>query len=88
MNTINRQKQASHVMWMYGPKISKIDRRRYTKPKSITTNNHPTTVLAAFCMAIEEYSLPLRVRTDKGGENILVSRYMVENRGTQRGNCA
>ena len=51
------------------------------------TNNTASTVLAAFRNAVEEYGLPSRIRTDRGGENVLVSQFMLEHplRGTGRG---
>lgn len=51
------------------------------------TNNRASTVLASFQTAIEEYGLPSRIRTDRGGENVLVSQYMLEHplRGPGRG---
>ena len=45
-----------------------------------------TTVLECFLHAVREYGLPSRVRSDKGGENMLVSQFMLEHpeRGTGR----
>ena len=37
------------------------------------TNNQSLTVYRLFRVATEEYGVPSRVRSDKGGENILVS---------------
>lgn len=50
-----------------------------------TTSNKATTVLNSFLKGVEEYGLPLRVRCDKGMENVLVADYMIEKRGENRG---
>ena len=42
------------------------------------TNNRAETVTELFTRAIEEYGLPSTVRSDKGGENVGVSMYMLE----------
>ena len=44
-----------------------------------STNNRAGTVLECFLSAIREYGLPSRVRSDKGGENVLVSQFMLEH---------
>ena len=43
---------------------------------SSPTNNCASTVLSAFQKAVDEYGLPSRVRTDRGGENVLVSQFV------------
>ncbi|XP_036452638.1 uncharacterized protein LOC118825892 [Colossoma macropomum] len=42
------------------------------------------TVLSYFTAALNEYGLPYQVRSDKGGENIGVAKFMVANRGEGR----
>lgn len=49
------------------------------------TNNLASTVLQFFIEGIQEFGLPLRVRGDHGVENVDVARFMVENRGDNRG---
>ena len=38
-----------------------------------------------FLEGVTEYGLPSRVRTDKGGENVLIGEYMTQRRGADRG---
>lgn len=49
------------------------------------TNNRSLTVFRLFKQATEQYGIPRRVRSDKGGENIIVCHYMITVRGTDRG---
>ena len=42
-------------------------------------NNRSDTVLALFMNGIRENGLPMRVRGDQGGENLLVARFMLEH---------
>ena len=50
-------------------------------------NNRAATVLRAFLKAVQTYGLLSRVRSDLGGENTLVSQYMLHHhlRGPGRG---
>ena len=52
-----------------------------------SSNNKADIVLNLFMEAVEEYGLPSRVRSDKGGENVKVSLFMLEHpqRGPGRG---
>ncbi|WAR07795.1 hypothetical protein MAR_017753, partial [Mya arenaria] len=46
---------------------------------NVSNNNRADTVLYAFLEAVQQFGLPRRVRSDKGGENVLVAEYMVEH---------
>lgn len=48
------------------------------------TNNRSSTVLKHFVSACCQYSVPLRVRTDHGGENMMVALFMNLMNGTER----
>ncbi|TFY69093.1 hypothetical protein EVJ58_g594, partial [Rhodofomes roseus] len=50
-----------------------------------SNNNRPETVLRGYVIAVRIHGLPLRTRGDRGGENILVSAYMIMLRGPNRG---
>ena len=52
-----------------------------------SSNNKAATVLQCFMSAVFQYGLPSRVRADCGGENTLVSEYMLKHplRGPGRG---
>ena len=50
-----------------------------------TNNNRAETVFECFMKGVNFYGLPLRVRTDKGLENIRIAEYMLAKRGENRG---
>ena len=45
-------------------------------------NNEAITMFQSFRRGVEEYGLPYKVRTDLGGENVDVWRYMIEQHGS------
>ena len=49
------------------------------------TNNLATTALQYFQQGVSKYCVPSRVRDDCGVENFDVARFMISNRGTNRG---
>lgn len=54
-----------------------------------STNNSSETMLKCFLDGIRDHGLPSRVRCDRGGENVLVSQYMLTHpqRGPGRHSC-
>ena len=48
-------------------------------------NNRAETALGCFLQGVAQFGLPLKVRTDKGGENWEIARYMVRARGIGKG---
>ena len=49
-----------------------------------STNNTAITVLSLFTNAVEKYGIPQKVRSDLGGENVDVWRYMIAQHGDER----
>ncbi len=49
-----------------------------------SNNNRAGTVYHAFLNAVQQYSLPSRVRCDQGRENTMVAAHMLDNRGVDR----
>lgn len=58
---------------------------RYIPYINAVTNNKSTTALSLFQRGTQVWGLPERVRGDRGGENVLIADYMIENRGANRG---
>ena len=50
-----------------------------------SNNNTADTLLHNFVIAVGEYGLPRRVRTDKGRENVAIADYMISARGMNKG---
>ncbi|KAK3591318.1 hypothetical protein CHS0354_028426 [Potamilus streckersoni] len=50
-----------------------------------TDNNKAETLLNCFLRAVQEFGLPLRVKSDKGMENTKIADYMISARGPNRG---
>lgn len=51
---------------------------------NVANNNRSDTVVGYFREAVRQFGLPSRVRSDKGGENVLVCDIMLESRGYGR----
>lgn len=49
-----------------------------------STNNKASTVLRLFKDAVQSYVMPMQVRGDRGGENVLVADFIIAARGTNR----
>lgn len=50
-----------------------------------STNNRSATVMTEFYEATKRFGVPSRVRSDKGGENVLVCHFMILVQGVGRG---
>ena len=52
----------------------------------VSSNNTSQSVLTAFISAVSQFGIPSRIRIDRGGENVLVSRWMLNHplRGPDR----
>lgn len=51
----------------------------------IANNNTAVSNLETFMRAVISYGCPERTRSDKGGENVLIARFMLTARGVDRG---
>lgn len=51
----------------------------------VNPNNRTRTALQFFLSGVSAFGLPSRVRTDDGGENIYIGRFMEQSRGADRG---
>ena len=49
-----------------------------------SSNNRSSTMYELFLTAVQKHQLPSRVRSDQGGENMLVAQHMIEHRGAKR----
>ena len=49
-----------------------------------SNNNGASTVYDLFLKAIQSYGLPSSVRSDQGGENVMVARHMIQHHVAHR----
>jgi hypothetical protein len=61
-----------------------IDAQRQIMSLIASTSNSADTVVTAFKAATIQYGIPSRVRGDRGGENLKVAAFMIQNRGLNR----
>uniref|UniRef100_A0A096M9Y3 Integrase catalytic domain-containing protein n=1 Tax=Poecilia formosa TaxID=48698 RepID=A0A096M9Y3_POEFO len=50
-----------------------------------SNNNRASTVLKAFITAVQKFGLPIRVRSNRGGENVEVACHMLQHPESQKG---
>ena len=50
-----------------------------------TDNNKVQTIFKCFLTGVKDYGLPIRVRSDKGKENVAIADFMLRERGAGRG---
>jgi hypothetical protein len=50
----------------------------------VADNNEALTTFQSFMVGVEEYGLPDRIRTDHGGENLVIMKLMLRMRGYDR----
>ncbi|CAG7834148.1 unnamed protein product [Allacma fusca] len=51
----------------------------------VGNNNLAISTMESFMKGVRNNCIPSRTRSDKGGENVLVARFMIETRGVNRG---
>ncbi|KAF5310385.1 hypothetical protein D9611_012114 [Ephemerocybe angulata] len=73
------------IRWKFVTHAFIDGKSRFVTALQVSTNNRSQTVLEVFLRGIHQHGLPSRVRGDHGTENVLVSAYMLEARGFDRG---
>lgn len=53
--------------------------------RKCTDNNKAQTIFKRFLTGVNDYGFPIRVRSDKGKENVAIADFMLRERGADRG---